>query len=224
MKPEPVLDRQALERLPRQQLGRPSALKPAVWRVAAPGGTLIVKDVLHSPPWTRWIARAMLRREREILRRLSAVDGVPHLAGRIDRNAIALTWVPGRQLDKRIFRARPRELMRQMGELTERLHAAGVFHLDLHQRNNFLVDERGRLSIVDFGSAVAPNRLTRALFGRFLRRSDEHAGYKFLARFAPEELTDDEARTILEQRALRRLWFFTPSSSREIKAARKRLS
>lgn len=224
MKHEPVLDREALERLPRQQLGRPSAFKPAVWRVAAPGGTLIVKDVLHSPGWARWIARAMLRRERKILARLREVQGVPHLAGRIDRDAIALTWVPGRQLDKRIFRARPRDLMRQMEELTERLHTAGVFHLDLHQRNNFLVDERGRLSIVDFGSAVAPGRLTRALFGRYFRRSDQHAGYKFLARFAPEELTDDEARVVLRQRALRKLWFFTPTSSREIRAARKRLS
>ena len=219
-----TLARSELERLPRQQLGRPSALKPAVWRVEAPGGALVVKDVRHSPLALRWFARWMLRRERRILARLEAVHGVPHLAATIDRDAIALTWVEGRTLDKWIFRERPRDLVEQLRDLTEELHAVGVFHLDLRQRNNLLVDDQGRLSIVDFGAAVAPGWITRAVFGRFLSYTDYQAALKFLARFTPEELTEEEARAVLHQRALRRLWPFVPMSKRERRAARQRLS
>jgi len=219
-----TLVRADLERMPRQQLGRPSALKPAVWRVETPSGVLVLKDVRHAPLLLRWIARWLLRREREVLARLDAVQGVPHLAGTIDRDAIALTWLEGRTLDKWIFRQRPRELVEQLRNLTDELHAAGVFHLDLRQRNNLLVDEQGRLSIVDFGAAVAPGRLTRAIFGRFLRYTDFQAALKFLARFTPEELTEEEARAVLHQRALRRLWPFGETSGRERRAARQRLS
>jgi RIO-like serine/threonine protein kinase len=220
-----TLERSDYERLPRQQLGRPSILKPAVWKVEAPGGVLVVKDVRHSLPAMRWIARWLLRREQRVLERLTAVKGVPHLAAAIDRDAIALTWVEGRTLDKWMFRQRPRELIEQLRELTEQMHAAGVFHLDLHQRNNLLVDEAGRLSIVDFGAAIAPGPLARALFGRFLRVTDLHAAHKYLARFTPEELTEEEARAVLQQhRVLRRLWPFAQKRSRETRAARRRLT
>jgi len=194
-----------------------------VWRVETPAAVLVVKDVRHSPRSTRWIARLLLQRERRILARLAAVEGVPHLAGAIDRDAIALTWVAGRTLDKWSFRQRPRELIEQLRVLTESLHAAGVFHLDLHQRNNLLVDERGRLSIVDFGAAIAPGPVTRALFGRYLRFTDLHAAHKFLARFTPEELTEEEARAVLHHGLLRRLWPFSLKRARERRAASRRL-
>jgi len=217
------LSRAELERLPRAPLREPSALKPSVWRVETPQGPLVVKDVRTSGRATRWVARWLLARERRVLERLAPLEGVPHLEAVVDGDAIALTWLPGQPLDRETFAERPRELADQLLELADRLHALGVFHLDLHQRKNLLVDEAGRLHLVDFGAAVAPGRLVRALLGRLLRSVDRQAANKYLARFAPHELTDEEARATVRQRALRRLWPFSRSSDHESKAARRRL-
>lgn len=216
-----VLPRHELERLPRTALGKTSALKPAVWRVETADGPVVVKDARHSA--VRWVARWIVARERRVLERLSSLEGVPHLVVTIDRDAIALTLFPGRPLDEQSFRARPRELFEQLLELTERLHALGVFHLDLHQRKNLLLDDDGRLRMVDFGSAVAAGPLMRFFLGPILGYVDRQAAYKYLARFAPEELSHDEARAVLRQRRVRRLWPFSPHSKRERKAARARL-
>jgi len=223
MIPPGPLTRSDLERLPRTSMGKPSAFKPAVWRVETPQGPLVVKDVRHSGWATRWIARWLLGRERRVLERLAPLAGVPHLEGVIDADAIALTLLPGRTLTAELFKQDPRELVTQLFALTDQLHALGVFHLDLHQRRNLLVDEDGQLHLVDFGAAIAPGRLVRALLGRLLRHVDRQAAYKFLARFCPEELTDDEARAVLRQRSLRRLWPLSRPSRREEQAARRRL-
>lgn len=218
-----VLGRADLERMPRTQLGKPSGLKPAVWRVETPEGPVVVKDTRHAGRATRWLARWLLGRERRILERLESLDGVPHLVATVDADAIVLSLVPGTPLDEARFREAPRELVEQLLELTEKLHALGVFHLDLHQRKNLLIDERGRLHLVDFGAAVAPGRLTRLVLGRVLRQADRQAAYKYLARFTPEELSEAEARAVVRQRRLRKLWPFTPHSRRESSRARARL-
>jgi predicted Ser/Thr protein kinase len=219
------LTRSDLERSARTPLGKPSALKPSVWRVETPDGPLVVKDASTSAVAVRWLARWLLARERRILERLGGVEGVPQLEAVVDRDAFALTLLPGRPLDGETFAGRPRELIQQLTEITRQLHERGVFHLDLHQRKNLLVDEAGRLQLVDFGAAVAPGRVVRALLGPALRAADRQAAYKYLARFAPEALTEEEARAVLRQRALRRLWPFSRPGrgQREEQAARRRL-
>jgi predicted Ser/Thr protein kinase len=217
------LSRHDLERLPRTALRTPSAWKPSVWRVETAQGPVVVKDVRTSPRPTRWVARWLLARERRVLERLAPLEGVPHLEAVVDADAIALTFLPGRTLDGETFASRPRELVAQLDELTGRLHALGVFHLDLHQRKNLLIDDAGRLHLVDFGAALAPGPVGRALLGPLLRAVDRQAAMKFLARFAPEALTDEEARAVLRQRAVRRLWPFKRPSRREGRAARRRL-
>jgi len=218
-----ALTRSDLERLPRTPLREPSALKPSVWRVETAGGPLVVKDVRTSGRTTRWIARWLMGRERRVLERLAPLEGVPHLEAVVDADAIALTCLPGRTLDAETFARRPRELAGQLAELTGRLHALGVFHLDLHQRKNLLVDDGGRLHLVDFGAALAPGPVVRTLLGPLLRAVDRQAATKYLARFAPDALTEEEARAVLRQRALRRLWPFSRPSRREGEAARRRL-
>jgi serine/threonine protein kinase len=210
------------ERLPRQLLSKPSRLKPAVWRVETPGGPVVVKDARACHGIPRLVARWLLRRERRVLERLVAIEGVPRVLAQLDRDVLVLSLVPGRTLDSELFRARPRELIAQMNALIDRLHALGVFHLDMHQRKNVLVDEAGRLSLVDFGAAVALGPTGRALLGRLLDHSDRHAPYKYLARFAPEELTPAEARAVLWQRRLRRLWPFARPGRVEYRQALKR--
>lgn len=219
----PQLTREELDHLPRQALGKRSPFRPAVWRVETPSGPVVVKDAHENGMGTRWLARWLIARERRILERLVAFEGVPHLVGTIRRDAIVLSFVPGQPLDAQRFREDPRAVFEQLLEITRRLHEAGVFHLDLHQRKNLLLDDEGRVHLVDFGAAVAPGPLVRAIFGNALRHADRQAAYKYMARFAPEGLSDEEARSVLRYRRLRWLWPFTPHSRREGRAARVRL-
>lgn len=223
MNGEPTLSRAELERLPRELLSRPSPFKASTWRVETPAGTRIVKDARHLGAATRWIARWLLARELRVLERVAGLERVPGLLGSIDRDAIALTFTPGKPLDAESFRERPRELAEQLLAVIEAMHARGVFHLDLHQRKNLLIDEAGRLCILDFGAALAPPRLVRFLVGWYLRWVDRHAAVKFLARFAPHVLTAEEARSVLRYGVLRRFWPFTTHRQEGERAARKRL-
>jgi predicted Ser/Thr protein kinase len=218
-----ALTRAELERLPRERLRGPFALKPSVWRVEASGGPLIVKDAREAGPLTRWIARWLVRRERGVLERLESVEEVPHVVSVIDSDAFAQTLLQGEPLDGPRFRLRPRDLAEQLRTLTSRLHERGVYHLDLHQRRNLLLDDGGRLRVVDFGAALAPGPVVRALFGWLLAYADEQATLKYLARFSPGLLSLGEARTVLRQRRLRKLWPFTRSGSKEARAAKARL-
>jgi hypothetical protein len=223
MTPIVPLSREEFERLPRTALGKRSTFKPAVWRVETPSGPVVVKDAGENRIGTRWLARWLIARESAVLRRLAALDGVPRIVGTIHRDAIVLNLVAGRTLDARMFRERPRAVFEQIVELTRRLHAVGVFHLDMHQRKNLLVDDEGRLHLVDFGASLAPGPIVRALLGPALRHADHQAAYKYMARYAPEALTDEEARTVLRHRRVRSLWPFSPHSQRERRAALGRL-
>ena len=218
-----TLTRSEYERLPRRLLSKPSRWKPAVWRVETPEGPIVVKDARGHGVVHRLVARWLIGRERRVLERITSIDCVPRLLGqRSTGTRWCSTLVPGRTLDGNLFRARPRELVAQLSELINSLHALGVFHLDLHQRKNLLVDETGRLRVVDFGAAVALGPAARLFLGGLLTHSDRHAPYKYLARFAPEELTLDEARAVVWQRRLRRLWPFVRPGRVEQRAALKR--
>ena len=212
-----------LQRMPRAQLSKPTSFKPSVFRIETPHGAVVVKDARHAARPLRWLARWLLARERKVLVLLDSLDGVPRLLGAIDADAIAISLVPGHPLDREIFRARPREVVDQLRHLIHEMHARGVFHLDLHQRKNLLVDGDGRLRLVDFGAAMAPSPVLRLFLGGVLRYADRQAGTKYLARFAPEALSEAEAHAVVRYHRLRWLWPFSAAGRRERTSARARV-
>lgn len=219
----PSFPRADLERWARQPLRPPSLVKPGVWLVESPLGPVVVKDARCGHRRFLWLSRYLLARERRVLRHMAGSDRVPRIVAEVDRDAIVLEFLEGLPLDRETFRQRPRELIAQILEVTDGIHARGVFHLDLHQRKNLLVGADGRLRLVDFGASLTPGPLIRAFVGPLLRVIDRQAALKYLARFAPEVLTEAEARTVLLQRRLRKLWFFTSTGRSESEGARRRL-
>lgn len=210
--------------LPRERLGRPSVVRPSVWRVDGPGGPLVVKDARSGRWWARPLARWLLRRERRILARLSGLDGVPQVLAEAGPDAFACSWLEGRPLDREAFQARPRAMAEALRARIDAIHARGVFHMDLRQRQNVLHDGKGGVAFVDFGAALALGAAGRRVLGRLLGAVDRQAALKYLARYAPEALTEDEARAVVRWERWRRLWPFTPHRSRGgPEAARRRL-
>ena len=205
-----VMDRAALEAAPRELLSRGSRFKPAVYLASASDGTVcVVKDVREVPGWSRPLARWLMGRERRILMALGGVEGVPRLLAEVDRDAFALALLPGEPLTPAAFEAHPRRLATDLRRITRAMHARGVYHLDLRQRQNLLVDG-DRLAVVDFGAAWKPRVWSAWLLAPIFRWVDRQAVLKYVARHAPQDLDYDEARSVLRFLRWRKLWFFSP--------------
>jgi len=202
--------RKDFEESPRDLLSRDSMLKPRVYRVLGPSGPCIVKDVAGLGFFGRFLARWLLAREARALGKLDGVEGVPQVLHRLDRDALAMSLLPGRPLCKESFLRQPRRITDRLLLLADAIHERGVFHMDLRQRQNILLDDQGGVGLVDFGAAFSPGPLGRWVFSRPLSWVDRQGVTKFLARWVPSELTPEEARGVLRAQRLRRLWIFTP--------------
>lgn len=108
-------------------------------------------------------------REAQLLSRLDH-PALPRFIGLFRHKGVpffVMRLVEGRQLSSLIDDGIPLEpgmagaLLRQLGEVLTHLHARGVVHRDL-KPENLLVDDAGRLSLVDFGISAETNvtRLT----------------------------------------------------------------
>ena len=210
---------------PREPLGEPSSVKPAVWKVAGPDGPLVMKDVSALPVLTRWLGRYLLRRERRALERVQGLHMVPVLEGGAGRDAVVYRWLDGVRPEAAAIAAKGRLVSEELGAILAQFHERRVYHLDLHRKNNLVLRPNGELSVIDFGAALTPGPLANALFGRILAWVDHQAPLKYLARYCPDELTLEEARAVCRRHWLRRLWIFTSSSTDlEYRAARDRLA
>lgn len=202
----------------RRLLSRDSSWKPAVWLVQkGPGGEArIVKDARQLPWYSRWLATLLGSREARILRKLEGLSSVPQLLERIDRHAFSMNVLDGEPLTPEVFALAPRRFADQLLAHADAIHERGVYHLDLRQRQNLLVGAGLQLQVVDFGAAWAPWPPLRWLLGRVLRGVDRSAAWKYLARFAPEELRAEEAEALWRGLRWRKLWIFSPYRSRGI--------
>ena len=199
------------------KLSRESLLKPTVWlSVDADGDKRIVKDCHGLPFYSRWLAKILMWREYRILLKLDGLAQLPQVRETIDGNAFSMNFMAGEPLSPENYAFAPRRIADDLLQLVEKLHQREVFHLDLRQRQNILLGDGLKVQIVDFGASWAPSLLPRLLFGRLLANVDRSAALKYLARFAPEEMTCDEAKQLLRGLWLRRLWVFSPYHSHGI--------
>jgi len=160
----------------------------------------------------RWLGHRLAAREAGFMTRLAGVEGVPGSLGlivqdgRVLRHAVSRQWVPGHalrpgeQVDAAFFPAFRR--------LLAEVHARGVAHVDLHKRENILVDDQGRPWLIDFQISFAlphGNRLAAGLLRgwlRVLQRCDDYHLLKHEIRHRP----DQAAATQAELATLRPWW------------------
>jgi hypothetical protein len=183
--------------------------KPAILLVRAGGRRVLVKD-FSSNPWLlrhtygRWI----VRHESRIYARLAGVRGVPAFRGRLDRFAFATDYVEGHSLKALRRRHVPPEAFDRLRALVEGLHAAGVVHLDCHQKANVILPPDGQPHLVDFATALYLGRhwLARRVLVPLLGRADRLGVLKLKGRYCPDALAPDEARRFRWAMRLRFLW------------------
>ena len=190
----------------RATLGKEGFFRPTVRLLATSGGRLVAKDYRACWAPYRWtVGRWNLAREEDALRRLSGIDGIPELRGRVGPWILVMTWVRGRDLGKvRKYRQTP-EFYDRLAAMVDEMHRRGVVHLDLRQRRNILFRPRVKSpAILDFGSALCLRPGGR-LHG-LLARIDRSGVLKYKVRARPGSLSRSEERAL--RRIERRRWFW----------------
>ena len=208
MPPAPVR-REDLDRLRERFLGKRAWYRPVVHLLVLPGGErAVVKDFLPCPRlWRTTYGRFVLRREVAAYEALDGVPGVPRFLGRVDADAFAAEWVPGRDLGKCPKGSLGPETFERLAATVAEMHRRGVVHLDLRQRRNVLVDDAGVPRVIDYSSALCLRpggwRLRR------LAAVDESGVLKYKRRFLPDSLTEDERARLRRVERWRRFWPFS---------------
>lgn len=221
----PRLTRQALAGAQRVLLSRGSRFKPEVVRIELAAGPAVLKDCAHLPFWSRWLGRWLLHREARAMERLAGLEGFPPVLARLDADAVLIGMLAGRPLDGEAFARAPQQWAAALRQRVSLMHGRGVYHLDLRQPQNLLIEEEvGTLGVVDFGAGHCPGPWTAWLVAPLLSWVDRQAVLKYLARFAPQELSRPEAEAYLRGQFWRRLWIFSPHRNRgAVAAVRRRL-
>ncbi|MFP4053394.1 MAG: hypothetical protein ACLFV7_05975 [Phycisphaerae bacterium] len=137
------------------------------------------------------------RREENIYRRLSGVEGTPAWIGRVGHTGYAIEYLDAVPLDH--LDSPPQGFFDRLRELFDAVHARGVGYCDANKRSNILVGSAGEPYLVDFQLSVRRReRLPwpwRQLADRvvdYVIDRDIYHLYKHKRRLAPQELTPEE--------------------------------
>jgi hypothetical protein len=129
----------------------------ATARYRGSGGDVVCKfnriQSIFGLPMT-WLGRRLAARERVMLERLAGVRGIPadcgpvSTGGRMLKNAVAHSYIPGRPLAKHDWPGD--KFFEELVTLLQETHARGIAYVDLHKRENIVRGEDGRPYLIDF--------------------------------------------------------------------------
>jgi hypothetical protein len=163
---------------------------------AGPAGALrVVKLHRRSPllvlPMS-WLGRRLACHERWLLEKLSGLSGVPSLAGtvtmhgRLLRNAVARDYIDGHPLGN--AKAVDDLFFHKLASLLRSMHERRVIYVDLHKRENIIVNRAGEPCLIDFQISLDwPRWLPRGPLFEIFRRSDEYHLMKHWSRYRADQ-------------------------------------
>ncbi len=161
----------------------------------------VVKLHRQSPAFgvpMRWLGRWMARHEIGLLKGLADLKGIPALGGPVSlggatlRHAVARRYIEGHPLGNR--EAVNESFFPGLSALLDAMHQRKVVYVDLHKRENILVNEEGEPCLIDFQISVAwPRWLPAGPLFTMLSRSDQYHLMKHWARCRPDQCGFDQA-------------------------------
>lgn len=168
----------------RQVLNRGGWANGDVFLEQDANGLRVIKSYEDKPLPIRWIGRYLLARERRVYRRLAGLPGIPAMYPDPDRLRLALEYVEAERISNARLEQDGEAIIRDLRRLVGDMHASGVFHLDLRNQGNILVDARHRCYLLDFASSVIapPGGLRSLLLAPLLTRIDRYGISKWAAR------------------------------------------
>jgi serine/threonine protein kinase len=175
------------------------------------GRRVVVKDFALKPLfWQPW-GRILVRRERQILERLSDVPAVPHVVPCESQVALVVEELPGKPLFRLPAEEFDSSYLDELRRILDEIHRRGIVHNDLRARDNTLIDlPSGRLFVLDWAGGVRlrPGSWMHRLCFEKLRQVDLSALIKWRATLAPHTLTASDHEFLQRYRVWRYLWPF----------------
>jgi hypothetical protein len=143
-----------------------------------------------------WLGRRLARHESTLLRLLSDLPGIPALAGTVSshgrelRNAVAREFIAGHPLGRR--EAVSDSFFDELSKLLRSMHQRGVVYVDLHKRENIVVNQAGDPCLIDFQISLRwPRWLPQWSLFELFRRSDEYHLMKHWSLCRPDQCASE---------------------------------
>lgn len=138
-----------------------------------------------------WLGRTTARNERRLLEHLAGLRGIPTVSrsvragGVVLANAVAREFIAGHPLGNR--EAVSDRFFGELRLLLQKMHERRTVYVDLHKRENIIVDQSGEPCLIDFQISLTwPERFQGPIF-RLMKRSDEYHLMKHWARCRPDQ-------------------------------------
>jgi hypothetical protein len=198
----PPLTRSELSRQTSELLRAGRYWQPDLFLVHWQGRRYVVKDYRARPPLYRWSVGVLATcRESRNYRRMAGLPGIPAFGGRIDRYALAVEFIDGRNADRFKKGELSAAFFSELRTVIQGVHDRGVVLGDLRNSKNIMVTEQGRPVLIDFSTGFGRggwwNPLQRWLY-RIFEQDDFLGVAKLKRRYAPELMTDEERRGLDE--------------------------
>ena len=202
----PAFTRNDFERGDRVLLREGRTANARVYRFRFGGKDWTVKDFSCRSWWVRnLIAPFLFWREVRAVQLLSGVRGVPNCAFRIDRDAVAIEFLPGISLSKAPKSAFTVQFLEKMESLMNRVHEAGIVHLDARGTGNWVILPNGDPGLIDFQAGICTRGLPAGI-RKLLEDVDMSGVLKKWKEFHPDEMGEERIRSWERGDRLRRLW------------------
>lgn len=172
---------------------RGKGLQSSVYLVEINGQRAAIKDFADTPPkFRRFVAPFLVGREIKALKYLDGTPGVPRFYGRVDRYAFAMEFIEGKPIaDFEPGEVSP-QVLQNVQQSIDAIHARGVSHGDLKRRSNLLVTPNEQVYLIDFAAAVVGNRKLNFLLNVLQKRMaeiDDKSISKIKKFSAPDQMT-----------------------------------
>ena len=175
--------------------------KPDILLVQVNGRQAVVKDYAQRGRLYRLYGAWSTWREAYFYEKLAGLPGVPAYHGKLDRHAIVIEYIPGKDASKYLPGELPPGFFSQLKLILDRIHERGVVLCDLRNDKNILVSEKFEPYLIDYSAAIEKknnfNPVRRWLFSIFMQ--DDLLGLAKLKKNLAPELLSEEERQGLEE-------------------------
>jgi hypothetical protein len=194
----------AVDGITRENLGarRIEPLRPAkpwqpdVWLVRGDSGPVVLKDYRPRGFLYRFfVGLPSTWNEARMYRKLSGIGGIPRCYGKLDRYAVAIEYIEGRNASKVDPGELPPEFFRRLKRIVDTVHERGIVLCDMRNKRNVLVARDGSPYLIDLVTAFERGRgwnPIRNWFYRIFYQDDDLGLIKLTGQLAPELLTEEE--------------------------------
>ncbi|MFQ5455259.1 MAG: hypothetical protein ACE5EA_03510 [Nitrospirota bacterium] len=180
----------------KEYLRRGKPWQPDVLLIEKDSQLIVIKDYLHRPflyrvfvgIWSVW-------RESYIYRRLNGLSGVPKFYGKIDRYALAIEYIKGKNASECKKEDISKDFFIRLKEIVDIIHEKGIVICDMRNNKNIIIRDDGMPYIIDYCTAFERgykiNLIRNFIFNIFWQ--DDMLGIaKLKKRTAPELLSKEE--------------------------------